>query len=184
MLICTIATMRSSTVHEYYQFPLLLFSSPLVGLGWQTWHCKKQRWLVQILISITLIVSLLVLTVDYWAVETRQRSIWMPLAETIRRELPTNARIVSITGSDPTLLNLARRQGWIIPSNELTRERLKILRSHGASHLTGSVKWHNTYTPIKEAEAQRIKQLIQKNDIQFADKSEKTYLIPISNLMP
>ena len=36
MLICTVATMRSSTVHEYYQLPFLLFSSPLVGLGWQT----------------------------------------------------------------------------------------------------------------------------------------------------
>ena len=38
MLLCTIATMRSSTIHEYYQLPLLLFSSPLIGLGWQTWH--------------------------------------------------------------------------------------------------------------------------------------------------
>ena len=183
MLICTIATMRSSTVHEYYQFPLLLFSSPLVGLGWQTWHYKQQRWLVQIFISVALIVSLLVLTVDYWAVETRQRSIWVPLAESIRRELPTNARIVSITGSDPTLLNLARRQGWIIPSNELTRERLQILRSHGASHLTGSIKWHNTYTRTNKNEEQRINQLIQTNGIQFIDKSEKTYLIPISNLI-
>lgn len=184
MLICTIATMRSSTVHEYYQFPLLLFSSPLVGLGWQTWHCKQQRWVGQILISVTLIVSLLVLTIDYWAVETRQRSIWMPLAESIRTELPTNARIVSITGSDPTLLNLARRQGWIIPSNELTRERLQILRSQGASHLTGSIKWRNTYTPMKENEAQRINQVIQTKDMQFVDKSKKTYLIPISNLIP
>ena len=184
MLICTIATMRSSTVHEYYQFPLLLFSSPLVGLGWQTWNCKQQRWVVQIVLSVTIIMSLVVLTVDYWAVETRQRSIWMPLAESIRRELPTNARIVSVTGSDPTLLNLARRQGWIIPSNELTRKHLQILRSHGASHLTGSIKWHNTYTPTKETEAQRINQLIQTKDIHFVDKSKKTYLIPISDLIP
>ena len=136
------------------------------------------------MISVTLIVSLLVLTVDYWAVETGQRSIWMPLAESIRKELPTNARIVSITGSDPTLLNLARRQGWIIPSNELTRERLQILRSHGASHLTGSIKWHNTYTPTDKTEEQRINQLIQTNGMQFIDKSNKTYLIPISNLIP
>ena len=140
--------------------------------------------MVQIFISVALIVSLLVLTVDYWAVETRQRSIWVPLAESIRRELPTNARIVSITGSDPTLLNLARRQGWIIPSNELTRERLQILRSHGASHLTGSIKWHNTYTRTNKNEEQRINQIIQTNGIQFIDKSEKTYLIPISNLIP
>ena len=41
VLLCTIATMRSSTIHEYYQLPLLLFSSPLIGLGWQTWHQRR-----------------------------------------------------------------------------------------------------------------------------------------------
>ena len=55
MLICTVATMKSSTVHEYYQLPFLLFSSPLVGLGWQTWKYKQRRWLIQILLSITFI---------------------------------------------------------------------------------------------------------------------------------
>ena len=44
VLLCTIATMRSSTIHEYYQLPLLLFSSPLIGLGWQTWHQRRPRW--------------------------------------------------------------------------------------------------------------------------------------------
>ena len=56
LLFCTVATMRSSTVHEYYQFPLLLFSSPLVGLGWQTWHSHQRRWLVRTLLCITLLI--------------------------------------------------------------------------------------------------------------------------------
>ena len=54
------------------------------------------------------------LSLDYWAVEHRQREAWMPLALTIRRDLPSDARIVSVTSTDPTLLNLARRQGWLI----------------------------------------------------------------------
>ena len=44
VLLCTIATMRSSTIHEYYQLPLLLFSSPLIGLGWQRWNQQRPRW--------------------------------------------------------------------------------------------------------------------------------------------
>ena len=184
MVICTIATMRSSTVHEYYQFPFLLFSSPLVGLGWQTWQCKQQRWLIQILLSITLITSLSILSIDYWAVETKQRSIWMPLAESIRRELPANARVVSVTDSDPTLLNLARRKGWIIPSRELTLDQLKRLKDDGASYLTGSLSWHNTYMPMQEDESNRIREIIQAHNTPLIDTNAKTYLIPIKNLIP
>jgi uncharacterized membrane protein YcjF (UPF0283 family) len=184
MLICTVATMRSSTVHEYYQFPFLLFSSPLVGLGWETMQHKQRRWTIQILLSITLIASLSILSIDYWAVETRQRSTWMPLAESIRKEIPVNARVVSVTDSDPTLLNLARRQGWIIPSRELTMDKLKELKNDGASFLTGSLNWRNTYTPMQEAESNRIRKLIQAHNISFMDAKEKTYLIPIKNLIP
>ena len=137
MLICTVATMRSSTVHEYYQFPFLLFSSPLVGLGWQTLQHKQRRWTIQILLSITLIASLSILSIDYWEVETRQRSTWMPLAESIRKEIPVNARVVSVTDSDPTLLNLARRQGWIIPSRELTIDQLKKTQGRWSQLLNG-----------------------------------------------
>ena len=67
VLLCTIATMRSSTIHEYYQLPLLLFSSPLIGLGWQTWHQQRPRWQPRLLLSLALVVSLTVLSLDYWA---------------------------------------------------------------------------------------------------------------------
>ena len=184
LLLCTMATMRSSTVHRYYQYPFLLFSSPLVGLGWQTWKSKQRRWLIQILVSITIIISLLTLSIDYWAVEVRQRNIWMPLAETIRRELPARARVVTVTDSDPTLLNLARRQGWTIPSNKLTPEQLEKFKSEGASHLTGSLSWRNTFTPMQEAESKRIRQLIQTYTTPFIDIDKQTYLIPIKNLIP
>ena len=129
--------------------------------GWQTWQCKQRRWLIQTFLGITLIGSVSMLSIDYWAVELQQRSIWMPLAENIRRELPSNARIVTVTDSDPTLLNLARRQGWTISSRELTLEQLKKLKDDGASHLTGNLDWHNTYIPMQEAESKRIRQLIQ-----------------------
>ena len=182
LLLCTVATMRSSTVHEYYQFPLLLFSSPLVGLGWQTWQSHQRRWLIRTLLSITLIVSVMVLSIDYWAVEARQRRIWMPLAETIRRELPDDARIVSVTGPDPTLLNLARRQGWLIASHKLTPERIQELREAGASHLAGSFQWQETYNPLPDKQRSRLERLTISSSAPWIDPQKQTYLLPIDGL--
>ena len=80
---------------------LLLFSSPLVSLGWQTWKYKQRRWLIQILISITFIANLSMLSIDYWAVEKQQRSIWMPLAENIRRSQPMPELLLSLIQTQP-----------------------------------------------------------------------------------
>ena len=182
LLLCTVATMRSSTVHEYYQFPLLLFSSPLVGLGWQSWQSKQRRWLVQTLLNIAILISLMVLSFDYWAVEARQHSIWMPLAQTIRRELPADARIVSVTGPDPTLLNLARRQGWLLSSKKLSPERIQALKEAGASYVAGSFNWEETYRRRPDKHRKLLEQLAISTPDAWVDPQQKTYLLPINEL--
>ena len=184
VLLCTIATMRSSTIHEYYQLPLLLFSSPLIGLGWQTWHQRRPRWQPRLLIGLALVVSLTVLSLDYWAVEHRQRDAWMPLALTIRRDLPGEARIVSVTSTDPTLLNLARRQGWLISSKQLTPERLQRWKRAGASHLAGSFLWDKTYRPMPKRRQLRLREMVEASPRAWVDAGSQTYLIPIDDLQP
>ena len=184
VLLCTIATMRSSTIHEYYQLPLLLFSSPLIGLGWQTWRQRRPRWQPRLLLSLALVVSLTVLSLDYWAVEHRQREAWMPLALTIRRDLPSDARIVSVTSTDPTLLNLARRQGWLISSKQLTPERLQRWKRAGASHLAGSFVWDKTYRPMPERRQQLLREMVEASPRAWMDSRSQTYLIPIDDLQP
>ncbi|QNJ01347.1 dolichyl-phosphate-mannose-mannosyltransferase family protein [Synechococcus sp. A15-62] len=184
VLLCTIATMRSSTIHEYYQLPLLLFSSPLIGLGWQTWRQRRPRWQPRLLIGLALVVSLTVLSLDYWAVEHRQREAWMPLALTIRRDLPSDARIVSVTSTDPTLLNLARRQGWLISSKQLTPERLQRWKRAGASHLAGSFLWDKTYRPMPKRRQQRLREMVEESPRAWVDAGSQTYLIPIDDLQP
>ena len=182
VLLCTVATMRSSTIHEYYQLPLLLFSSPLIGLGWQTWQQQRSRWQPRLLIGLALVVSLTVLSVDYWAVEHRHRQAWMPLALTIRRDLPIDARIVSVTSTDPTLLNLARRQGWLISSKQLTPERLQRWKSAGASHLAGSFVWDKTYRPMPEKRQRILREMVGASPNAWVDTGSQTYLIPIDDL--
>ena len=184
VLLCTIATMRSSTIHEYYQLPLLLFSSPLIGLGWQTWEEHRPRWQRRLLLSLALVVSLTVLSLDYWAVEHRQRQAWMPLALTIRRDLPIDARIVSVTSTDPTLLNLARRQGWLISSKQLTPERIQRWKKAGASHLAGSFVWDKTYRPMPEQRQRILREMVDASPGAWVDPRSQTYLIPIDELHP
>ena len=184
VLLCTVATMRSSTIHEYYQLPLLLFSSPLIGLGWQNWNQQRPRWQPRLLISLALVVSLMVLSVDYWAVEHRQQQAWMPLALTIRRDLPEGARIVSVTSTDPTLLNLARRQGWLISSKQLTPERLQRWKRAGASHLAGSFVWDKTYRPMPEQRQLILREMAKASPHAWVDSHSQTYLIPIDDLQP
>lgn len=184
VLLCTVATMRSSTIHEYYQLPLLLFSSPLIGLGLQSWRQRRPRWQPRLLLGLALMVSLTVLSLDYWAVEHRQRDAWMPLALTIRRDLPSEARIVSVTSTDPTLLNLARRQGWLISSKQLTPERLQHWKRAGASHLAGSFLWDKTYRPMPKRRQQRLREMVEASPRAWVDAGSQTYLIPIDDLQP
>ena len=184
VLLCTIATMRASTIHEYYQLPLLLFSSPLIGLGWQIWYEQRPRWQPRLTLSLALAVSLTVLSVDYWALEYRQQEAWMPLALTIRRDLPSDARIVSVTSTDPTLLNLARRQGWLVSSKHLTPEQLQRWKRSGASHLAGSFVWDNTYRPMPEQQQQLLQEMVDASPRAWIDPRSKTYLIPIDDLHP
>ena len=124
----------------------------------------------------------MVLSIDYWAVEAKQRRIWMPLAETIRRELPDDARIVSVTGPDPTLLNLARRQGWLIASQKLTPERIQELRDAGASHLAGSFQWQETYNPLPDKQRSKLERLAISSSAPWVDPQKQTYLLPIDGL--
>ena len=184
MLLCTLATMRSSTIHEYYQLPLLLFSSPLIGLGWSSWQRRQPRWQPRALLSIGLIISLTVLSVDYWAVEQRQSRAWMPLALTIRNALPAEGRIVSATSTDPTLLNLARRQGWLISSKQLTPERIQQWQGQGATHLAGSFVWDKTYRPMPLKRQQKLKALAAASRNGWIDERSQTYLIPLDGLPP
>ena len=184
LLLCTIATMRSSTIHEYYQLPLLLFSSPLIGLGWQCWQPTRPRWQPQLVLSLGLVISITVLSIDYWVVEQRQSLDWMPLARTIRNDLPETARIVSVTSTDPTLLNLARRQGWLISSNQLTTERLQRWQAAGATHLAGSFVWDKTYRPMPDQREQRLRTLAGSSPNAWIDQRSQAYLIPIDDLQP
>ena len=182
VLLCTLATMRSSSIHEYYQLPLLLFACPLMGLGWQSWQQRRRRWQPNSVICLWMTVSLAVLSVDYWALEHRQVQDWMPLASRIREAVPSNNRIVSVTSTDPTLLNLARRQGWLISSKQLNPERLQQWKDAGASHLAGSFRWEKMYRAMPEKRQRALQRLAATSSGAWVDDVSQTYLIPLDDV--
>ena len=182
VLLCTLATMQSSTVHEYYQLPMLLFTSPLIGLGLDSWRKRRQGRLIWWFLGLWLMISMLVMSIDYWAVEVRQSRAWMPLARTIRNELPSDARIVTVTGPDPTLLNLARRQGWMISSSKVTPARIERLRRVGASHLAGSFLWEATYQAMPQADRETLRRIASSSDDGWIDENNQTYLLPLNKI--
>lgn len=127
-------------------------------------------------------ISLVVLSFDYWAVERRQSGIWMPLAKTIRSELPAEALIITVSGPDPTLLNLARRQGWLISSEKITPSRIAELKQAGASHLAGSFLWEETYQSMPEVHRKKLHHIASSSNDAWIHEDSQTYLVPIKAL--
>jgi len=189
---CTAVFLRASSIHEYYQLPLLIFLCPLMGRGWQSLtHLIKSKklnypWLNNFYLALIVAISLVVLNFDYWAIERQQAEIWMPLAQSIRKEVPSKARIVSVTGSDPSLLNLARRQGWLTTAKSINQAKLQAWETQGATHLVGSLNWEESFNPLSKGSARNNLQALlceQPNSTYCPQIPHQTYLVPIKELI-
>ncbi|ABX09192.1 ArnT family glycosyltransferase [Prochlorococcus marinus] len=191
ILLTLLISIRSSSIHEYYQLPLLIFSCPFMGQGVQVLiHAIKKEKLHRKVLRITLIfiglISINILAFDYYLLEKRQTKIWLPLALEIRNNVPLNERIVSVTNHDPTLLNLGRRQGWLVSASSINKNNIELWFKEGASFIVGSLNWAETYATLPEGTTKK-----NLNDLLCnAHVSEScpkppnfTYIIPIKNLI-
>ncbi len=188
---CTLIALRSSSVHEYYQLPLLLFSCPIMGLGSKTILAStilknnQLEWITRIFLVLIISISLSILHFDYWSIEKGQTKIWMPLAERIRLEVPEGSRIISVTGNDPTLLNLARRQGWLTSFHNVNSASIESWLNEGATHIAGSWDWEETYNSFSDtSQINRLQELLcNTKDLQNCiNEPLRFYLIPIEDV--
>ncbi len=191
VFICTIFAIRSSSVHEYYQLPLQLFLCPIMGRGWTKLTAyldirRISKYLKICIISLITIISITVLSIDYFLVEINQSNIWMPLVETIREEVDPRSRIVTVTGLDPTLLNLARRQGWLTSAENVNQDNIRSWVNQGAKYITGSLNWQESYIPLNNSDAQYLLSQFpcKKEDLSFCPEPPNyTYLIKLNELI-
>merc|ERR1739841_135425 len=107
----------------------------------------------------------MVLSLDYWAKEHTSGNPTWELAQRIPRETPDGARIISITGGDPTLLYLAGRKGWLKGPGGVDADWLAQRADEGATHVAGSWKVIQSYAEFPDSPAKvRLRLLLGDKD--------------------
>ena len=131
--------------------------------------------MVKLGLSLMLLTSVTVLSLDYWAKEQPAGNATWALAQRIQRETPKQARIISITGGDPTLLYLAERKGWLKGPGAVDGAWLEQRAAEGATHVAGSWEVIQSYTPFPDNPAKtRLRQLLGQ-----MDSEAENYLVPL-----
>jgi len=174
---------ESSAVHEYYQLPLTLFAGPLIGLGWVRLQqgavpfLSGKGWIV---LALLMVVSLTVLTIDYWSRERTAGSATLALAERIRRDTPAGGRVVVVSGSDPTVLYLAHRKGWLVTPEGLMKRSPNEWREQGAEALAGSYREVESFLPFEDGPGKtRLQQWVRSHSgVEEADSGFLIRLAP------
>ncbi|WP_216905042.1 glycosyltransferase family 39 protein [Synechococcus sp. CCY 9618] len=143
---------ETTAVHEYYQLPLMLFACPLMGQGWLRLRqgpggWRRRAWA---LLVVMVLVSLSILGIDYWSKERTAGSAAWELARRIQAETPAQARVVVASGSDPTVLYLADRKGWLVSPDGLSKHGVDHWRRRGADAVAGSYAVIESFQPFPD----------------------------------
>ena len=176
-------------IHEYYQLPIMIFSCPLMGLGFVRLNSifGKRKTFINLFISLIFIGSLLMLKIDYWDKENpNSQPVW-DTAQLIRNYTNKSDLIISVTGGDPTLLYLSNRKGWLISPNNINRKILLEWKEEGAKYIAGSWEIIESYNKFSDKKLRsNIYQLICNSDnslgstINGCNKNDKSYLLKFS----
>ena len=126
--------------------------------------------------------SLVVLQVEYWAKEVPEGNPTWELAQRIQRNTPKGARIISVTGGDPTLLYLAHRKGWLKGPGAITESWLNDRQAEGATHIAGSWDVIQSYAPFPDNDAKaRLRELLGP---QAGNSANYVVALPLQNDAP
>ena len=166
-------------VHEYYQLPIMIFSCPLMGLGFVRFKNIFVRKKVFITLFITLLCasSLIMLKLDYWDLENpHKQSVWHT-ADLVKNNTNSSDLIISVTAGDPTLLYLSDRKGWLISPANITEKIISEWKDEGAKYIAGSWEVIESYNKFSDiALKEDLKQIFSSISIDF-DVSNKAYNI-------
>jgi 4-amino-4-deoxy-L-arabinose transferase-like glycosyltransferase len=157
----------SSYIHEYYQLPFMLYAAPALGQGWVSLTQRPSRLARRLAygcLALMAAAGLAIYSLDYLARENVQTSAAYALAQQVQAATPPTARIITVTGSDPNLLYLAYRKGWMLPPERVETELLQALAADGAEYLVGSYQVIESFNPfVDEGQKARLKTLIETN---------------------
>ena len=157
-------------IHEYYQLPMMIFSCPLMGLGFIRLKTiiVRNKFFIYLFISLVCAASLIILKFDYWDLENpKNQPVWNT-ATLIKNNTNTTDLIISVTGGDPTLLYLSDRKGWLISPMKINENIISEWRNEGAKYIAGSWEVIESYNLFSnEKQKKDLKQMFCTSSIYF-----------------
>ncbi len=176
----------SSYVHEYYQLPVMFFGVVFVGKVFARVFDTKplpKKWYRPALTAVlvlTLVTGSAIYTIDYMWPENPSESTVYKLAEQVEKYTPPDAKVLTTSGGDPTLLYLAHRQGWMISPVEVTPERLEAAAGDGASFFVGSYEIVQSYAEFADdSQKETIRQLLSEGPMPLVN-NDSVFIVPLN----
>ena len=174
----------SSYIHEYYQLPVMLYGLVFIGKVYSKAFDSQSTWLSTALI-LTFLTGSIIYSIDYMPPEQATTSKVYQLAQQIKDQTPSDAKVLATTGDDPTLLYLAHRKGWLIHPEDVSLERLEAAKGDGADFLVGSYEIVQSYAPFEdESQKENIRQLLAEPTSKACKPAVNNQQIFISLLCP
>ena len=114
-------------------------------------------------IALALVTGSAIYAIDYMLPENPANSTVYRLAELVDKYTPSDAKVLTTTGGDPTLLYLSHRKGWMISPEEVSAERLKAAVDDGAGFFVGSYEIVQSYAGFTdEGQKENIRELLDR----------------------
>ena len=179
-------------IHEYYQLPLMIFFTPIIGLGFCKFKDNLSSYRVflpSLLFALIFISSILMLQIDYWSQENiKIQKVW-DSAQFLQENTSKSDKAISVTGGDPTMLYLANRKGWLASPSMISSDAILTWKRQGAKYIAGHWSIIENYNQFNDS---KLKSLLYENLCSSIKKNENrdyylnscsddngSYLIPI-----
>ncbi len=158
----------TSLVHEYYQLQFMLPGVVFMGKACSKYFDKNaqkvnQRKTIVLLLCLTLAAGSAIYSIDYMLKERIDKSAVLQLAQQVKQNTEPDSLIIASTGSDPTLLYLSHRKGWLVNHSDVTEESILSRANLGAKYLVGSFNFVESYNfVVDDNQKQKINNFLNK----------------------
>ncbi len=158
----------TSLVHEYYQLQFMLPAVIFMGKACSYYleqAAGQFNYKKAILgcLCLTVAAGSVIYTVDYMFKERTDKSAVFQLAQQVKANTKSESLIIATTASDPTLLYLSHRKGWLINHNDVTEEYILSKAKLGAKYLVGSFNFTESYNLfVDDNQKQKVQTFLKK----------------------
>ncbi|MCF2147830.1 glycosyltransferase family 39 protein [Desmonostoc muscorum LEGE 12446] len=158
----------TSLVHEYYQLQFMLPGVVFMGKACSQYLEKaadqvNYKKAIVVCLCLTVAAGSVIYTIDYMFKERIEKSAVFQLAQQVKQNTEPDSLIIATTASDPTLLYLSHRKGWLINHNDVSEEYILSRAKLGAKYLVGSFNFVESYNLfVDDSQKQKVQNFLDK----------------------